>query len=173
MFFPRVVVRMMSPGEVASLIDTHAAPLLLYARQFCDAAEDVVQEAFVKLVAAPRRPDEVVGWLYRVVRNGAIDAARGSRRRKRRECAAARPVRWFVEDEVAGLDAGGAVAALERLPQEQREVIVARLWGGLGFEQIAAVAACSASTAFRRYTAGIEALRQILGETCPDHSKTC
>ena len=163
---------MMSPGEVASLIDTHAAPLLLYARQFCDAAEDVVQEAFVKLVAAPRRPDEVVGWLYRVVRNGAIDAARVSRRRKARECAVAKPVRWFVEDEVAGLDAAVAVAALERLPQEQREAIVARLWGGLGFEQIAAVAGCSASTAFRRFTAGIEELRKTLGESCPDHSKT-
>ena len=81
-------------------------------------------------------------------------------------------MRWFVEDEVGGLDAGAAVAALERLPQEQREAIVARLWGGLGFEQIAAVAGCSASTAFRRYTAGIEALRQLLGEPCPDHSKT-
>ena len=162
----------MSPGEVASLIDTHAAPLLLFARQFCDAAEDVVQEAFVKLVSQSRRPDEVVGWLYRVVRNGAIDAARMSRRRKQRESAVARPVRWFVEDEVAGLDAGAAVAALERLPQEKREAIVARLWGGLSFEQIAAVAGCSASTAFRRYTAGIEALRRLLGESCPDESKT-
>ena len=161
----------MTPGEVATLIDTHAAPLLLYARQFCDAAEDVVQDAFFELVTARRRPEGVVGWLYRVVRNGAIDAARTSRRRRERETAVARPVRWFVEDEVAGLDAEVAVAALQGLPQEQREVIVARLWGGLGFEQIADVSGSSASTAFRRFTAGIEALRQILGETCPDHSK--
>lgn len=161
----------MSPSDVATLIDTHAAPLLLFARQFCDAAEDVVQDAFIKLVTASHCPDEVVGWLYRVVRNGAIDAARTSRRRRQRESAVARPVRWFVEDEVAGLEAEVAVAALERLPQEQREVIVARLWGGLGFEQIAAVASCSASTAFRRFTAGIEALRRLLGEACPDHSK--
>ena len=53
----------MTPGDVATLIDTHAAPLLLYARQLCDAAEDVVQEAFVKLVSQSHRPDEVVGWL--------------------------------------------------------------------------------------------------------------
>ena len=57
--------------------------------------------------------------------------------------------------------------ALEQLPPEQREVIVARLWGGLSFEQIAAVAGCSASTAFRRYEAGIEALRRLLGVSCP------
>ena len=54
-----------------------------------------------------------------------------------------------------GLDAETAVAALQRLPVEQREVIVARHWGGLSYEQIAAVAGCSASTAFRRYTAGV------------------
>jgi len=36
----------MSPTEFARLIDAHAAPLVLYARQWCDAPEDVVQEAF-------------------------------------------------------------------------------------------------------------------------------
>ncbi len=44
---------------------------------------------------------------------------------------------------------------------------MARFWGGLSFEQIAVVAGCSASTAFRRYTAGVESLREKLGVTCP------
>jgi RNA polymerase sigma-70 factor (ECF subfamily) len=160
----------MSPHEVARLIDRHAAPLLLYARQWCDAPEDVVQDAFVKLVARSNPPHDPVPWLYRVVRNGALDAVKAARRRQRRESAAARPVRWFVEPEVEGLDAETAVAALQCLPLEQREVIVARLWGGLGFEQIAEVAGCSASTAFRRYNAGIDALRKQLGVSCNDHS---
>jgi RNA polymerase sigma-70 factor (ECF subfamily) len=59
---------------------------------------------------------------------------------------------------------------LQRLPDEQREVIVARLWGGLSFEQIAEAAGCSASTAFRRYSAGIDALRRELDEPCPTPS---
>jgi RNA polymerase sigma-70 factor (ECF subfamily) len=59
------------------------------------------------------------------------------------------------------------VAALERLPAELREVIVARLWGGLTFDQIAAVFGCSASSAFRRFEAGIAALREVLGVPCP------
>jgi RNA polymerase sigma factor (sigma-70 family) len=83
---------------------------------------------------------------------------------------AARPVRWFVEPEVDGLDAQTAVTALQRLPEHEREVIVARHWGGLSFEQIAEVAGCSASTAFRRYSAGIEALRKELGVPCPNRS---
>jgi RNA polymerase sigma-70 factor (ECF subfamily) len=158
----------MSPEDFARLIDAHAAPLVLYARQWCDAPEDVVQEAFLKLVGASRAPEDAVAWLYRVVRNGALDAAKMARRRQRRESATARPARWFVEDEMDGLDAGTAVAALERLPADQREVIVARQWGGLSFEQIGAVAGCSASTAFRRYTAGVEALRKQLGVPCPN-----
>src|SRR6516225_7737331 len=116
----------MSPAALARLIDAHAAPLVLYARQWCDAPEDVVQEAFLKLVRQSRPPEDAVAWLYRVVRNGALDAAKMARRRQKRESAAARPVRWFVEPEVDGLDAATAVAALERLVPEQREVIVAR-----------------------------------------------
>ena len=160
----------MSPTDFARLIDAHAAPLVLYARQWCGAPEDVVQEAFVKLVRQRRPPEDAVAWLYRVVRNGALDAAKMARRRQRRESAAARPVRWFVEPEVDGLDAETAVAALEKLAPERREVIVAHHWGGLTFEQIATVAGCSASTAFRRYSAGVEDLRMLLGVICPKHS---
>jgi RNA polymerase sigma-70 factor (ECF subfamily) len=71
---------------------------------------------------------------------------------------------------VDGLDAETAVSALERLPPEQREVIVACHWGGLSFQQIAEVAGCSASTAFRRYTAGVDELRKLLGVPCPNRS---
>jgi RNA polymerase sigma factor (sigma-70 family) len=160
----------MTPAEVARLVDTQLAPLVLYARQWCDAPEDVVQEAFIKLVRQNRPPDDTVAWLYRVVRNGALDAAKMMRRRQRRESAAARRVPWFVEPEVDGLDAETAVAALKRLAPEQREIIVARHWGGLSFEQIALVVGCSASTAFRRYTAGVEDLRDQLGVICPNRS---
>jgi RNA polymerase sigma-70 factor (ECF subfamily) len=162
---------MMGPQEFARLLDAHGPPLVLYARQWCDAPEDVVQEAFLKLVRLRRPPCEVVPWLYRVVRNGAIDAGKSARRRQRRESAVAAATRWFVEPEVDGLDAATAVAALGRLPLEQREVVVARHWGGLSFEQIATVAGCSASSAFRRYSAAIETLRKELGVSCPNPNR--
>ena len=160
----------MTPAQVARLIDTHAAALVLCARQWCVEPEDVVQEAFVKLVRQIPPPLDAVAWLYRVVRNGAIDSGKRARRRLRRESSVARADRWFVEDEIDGLDAETAVAALERLVGEQREVIVAKHWGGLSFEQIADVVGCSASTAFRRYTAGVEELRKQLGVKCQNHS---
>lgn len=161
----------MSPRQIADLIDAHAPALLLYARQLCGSAEDVVQEAFLKLAALRESPTEVVSWLYRVVRNGALDASKSQRRRRQREQAVARSVRWFVEPEVDGLDAELAASAMKELPVDEREIIVAHLWGGLTFEQIAALAGTSASTAFRRYQAGIAKLRKRLGITCTNHQK--
>src|SRR4051795_6626409 len=100
----------MTPAALARLVDAHAAPLVLYARQWCAAPEDVVQEALLKLVRQGRPPEDAVAWLYRVVRHGALDAAKMARRRQRRE-SAHRPGRWFVEPEVDGLDAETAVTA--------------------------------------------------------------
>jgi RNA polymerase sigma factor (sigma-70 family) len=156
----------MTPRQLGDLIDRLGPALVLYARQWTPAPEDVVQDAFLKLVEARRPPDDPAAWLFTVVRNRAMDLAKADRRRVRRE-QAARPERWFVEPEVDGLDADRAVNALERLPAELRETIVARLWGGLTFDQIAAVSGCSTSSAFRRYEAGIAALRETLSVPCP------
>ena len=71
---------MMGPDLLGRLIDEHAAALVLYARQWCAAPEDVVQDAFVKLVSQKQPPDKALAWLYRVVRNAAIDASRAAER---------------------------------------------------------------------------------------------
>lgn len=157
----------MTPKLLAELIDTQAANLVLFARQWCAAPDDVVQEAFCKLVAQKIQPTDRVAWLYRVVRNGAIDAGKAERRRQRRESSVAKSVRWFAETEIDGLDADAAVRALEHLPPDQREVIVARLWSGLTLDQVAAVLGCSVSSVHRRFTAGIASLRERLGVLCP------
>jgi RNA polymerase sigma-70 factor (ECF subfamily) len=165
-FRVRVVLDAMTPRNLGELIDRHGPALVLYARQWCAGPEDVVQDAFLKLCALRTPPDDPPAWLFRVVRNGALDAAKADRRRQKRE-ATAQSNRWFVEPDIDGLDAEKAVEALERLPPELRETIVARMWGGLTFEQIADVSGCSASSAFRRYEAGIAALRETLGVPCP------
>ena len=159
---------MMGPEALGRLVNTHAAGLVLYARQWCATAEDIVQEAFLKLVVQAAPPANPVAWMYQVVRNGAISAARAARRRQRHEGVAARRMTaWFCPDVDAELDGETAATALGSLPLEQREVVVAHLWGGLTFEEIAALAGCSASTAHRWYAAGLAALRKRLGEPCP------
>ncbi len=156
---------------LGGVVDRYAAALELYARQWCDAPEDVVQEAFLKLVAQRVLPDQPGAWLFRVVRNGALNAAVAARRRRRHEAdAAGEAAIWFQTGSegpgAESLDAEAASAVLRSLPLEQREVIVAHLWGGLTFEQIGEVSGCSASTAYRHYAAGLSAMRERMGVTC-------
>jgi RNA polymerase sigma-70 factor (ECF subfamily) len=114
-------------------------------------------------------PDNVVGWLYRVVRNQAISESRATGRRARHETAArvGRPA-WFKQAGDEALDAAAAVVALQSLPIEEREVIVLRLWSGFSFEEIAELIGKSTSTAHRRYEAGLAALRENWSMTCPN-----
>ena len=157
----------MGPDALTELVERHAAALMLYARQWCGSPEDVVQAAFLKLARQAAVPDRLIPWLYRVVRNGAIDAGRAERRRQKYEAmAAADAPTWFVPPEdPAGLDAEAATAALAALPTETREIVVAHLWGGLTFEQVAVLVGGSASTCYRRYAAALETLRCRLDPT--------
>lgn len=157
------------PELLGRLLDEHAPALTLFARQWCSTPDDVVQEAFLQLARQQECPREPAAWLYRVVRNGAISAGRAESRRRRHETAAATEGgNWFAEasSEMA-IDAQIAATALHQLPLEEFEVIVAHVWGGLTFVQIAELVNSTPSTVHRRYQAGLLALRNLLGEPCP------
>jgi RNA polymerase sigma-70 factor (ECF subfamily) len=156
---------------LGGLVDRFAARLELYARQWCDEPEDVVQEAFVKLARLGALPLDPAAWLFRVVRNGAINAGIARRRRRQHEAvAAAETPAWFRDaatvSNQAALDPESAQVALQGLPIEQREIIVGHLWGGLTFEQLAELTGTSASSAHRLYHAGLKAVRECLGVSC-------
>ena len=155
-------MRSIGPELLASLFREHGTGLLLYARQFgVGRAEDLVQEAFVRLASQRRIPEPMLPWLYRVVRNEAISTARRQARRRKYEERAARPESWFASADRA-LEASEATEALAGLPLDQREAIVARIWGGLGLDEIALLVGCSTATAHRRYHAGLTSLRTNL-----------
>jgi RNA polymerase sigma-70 factor (ECF subfamily) len=161
-------MQVMDAQVLAALIDRQADALVLYARQWCRTPEDVVQEAFVKLAGQRRLPDNVVAWLYRVVRNAALGAARAEQRRRHHEStAAALAAPWFRPAEGTELDGAAARQALEALPLDLREPVVAHLWGGLSFSDIGRLMGCSTATAHRRYLEGLAALRERLGVSCP------
>jgi len=165
----------MEPQTLGALIDRLAGPLELYARAWSDSPEDVVQEAFLSLARQARPPENPAAWLFRTVRNGAINAGIAGRRRRRREAEAALPAdAWFEPGPSSRhqpeVDPDSAQLALSSLPVDQREVIVAHLWGGLSFGQIAEIAGISTSSAHRLYHAGLSALRDRLEVPC--RSKT-
>jgi RNA polymerase sigma-70 factor (ECF subfamily) len=151
----------MEPTVLGRLYRLHAPALLLYARQWGGSAEDIVQEAFLRLAQQVPPPEQVLPWLYRVVRNEALTNHRTAWRRRQRERRASTPEAWFSKAE-DHLDAGEATRLLAELPLEIREVIVARLWGGLTFEEIARLVGNSLPTTYRRYQTGLTQLRERL-----------
>jgi len=161
-----------TPELLGRLLDEQGGALALYAAQWSAAPDDCVQEALIELAAQPQAPPNVVAWLYRVVRNRAVSQFRSARRRQRREQLALR-LRPRREGEApAELTAEELADALDSLEGDLREAVVARTWGGLGFEELAALTGCSTSTAHRRYEAGLAALRQKLELPCPANTKT-
>lgn len=163
----------MDPSTLGQLLDEHGPALVLYARQWATAPEDVVQEAFVKLACQRKAPDKVLPWLYRTVRNGAISQRRSWTRRHRHERAAASLTEaWFSgEDAATRLDGEAAAAALKELPEQTREIITLHLWGGLTFAEIAEVVRMPTTTAHRLYQGGLQALRGRLNR-CPRTPET-
>ena len=100
---------MISAELLVRLVDDHAAALELYAAQWAESPADVVQIAFIRLASQPVVPDNVRAWLYRVVRNGAISAARSASRRRRHEMfAASLTGSWFQRNDDNEIDAQNA-----------------------------------------------------------------
>ncbi len=141
-----------------------------------DAAQDVVQEALLRIWRAAEQYDETRGaprpWLLRLVRNVAIDhvRARGSRGRAETRSAAApaedegpeRPEDLVIRAERADR----LRAALETLPPEQRRAIEIAYFEGLSHSEIAVREGTPLGTVKTRIRDGVIKLRVgIFGET--------
>ena len=148
--------------------------LLLCARQWTRSladAEDVVQEAFVRFWRHQRGlPGEPMALLVTSVRRAALDLARRESRRTAREERAAEPADNRAPIFDAALDGDerrdAIEAALRRLPTEQREVLVLKIWGELTFDQIAGQLDIPLNTAASRYRYALTALRRELTADC-------
>ena len=150
------------------LLDEHGAALALYASQWTASADDCVQEALVELACRPQLPNHPAAWLYRVVKNRALNMARGARRRRERE-SQAMAERFVVAQQSTAPDRSDslvAIEALEQLETNDRELVVMRIWGNLTYEEIGAALNISTATAFRQYERALIKLRNILESPC-------
>jgi RNA polymerase sigma factor (sigma-70 family) len=143
-------------------------------------AEDILQDVFYELVEAYRlmKPvEQATAWLFRVARNRIIDAFR----RKKREALRSEPPvvtedgeTLQLEDRLPSTDAGPDAAyarsvlldeldaALDELPEEQREVFVAHELMGYSFKEIAAETGVSVNTLLSRKHYAVLYLRERL-----------
>lgn len=155
------------PELLRELWERHAAALVLSARVWCDTPDEVVQEAYWKLAQLEQLPENAAAWLFQVVRNLAISSGRASRRRRHHETRAALTRdNWFEANPAAPLDALAATEALAALSDEDRQIVVARIWGGLTWEQVGVLVGRPTATVHRRYQAALSALREKLETPC-------
>jgi RNA polymerase sigma-70 factor (ECF subfamily) len=152
----------LSAEELIGIVDMRFPALVLYARSWnIDTAEDLVQDAFVKLVEQPKRPANPVAWLCKTIRNAAISQYRKSQRRQKHETEAAKQKPgWFVPND--SLLAKEAAEMLDELPSNRREIVVLRIWNGLSFDEIAELTDTPKSSVFRIYSETLQELRKKL-----------
>src|SRR6266566_4309082 len=155
--------------------------------------EDILQDVFYRLVEANRllMPIEhVTGWLFRVARNRITDLFRKKKPENFTDA--------MVEDEDGELleiedllpspDAGPEAlyvrnalldeleAALDELPDEQREVFVAHEWEGRSFKEMAEETGVGVNTLLSRKRYAVlylrERLQSIYGEFTRGRERT-
>jgi RNA polymerase sigma factor (sigma-70 family) len=152
--------------------------------------EDILQEVFYELVQAYRlmKPVERVGaWLFRVARNRIIDRFRGRRSEAARsnspggvEQAELFPWEDLLPSPDTGPEAAYARevlieeidAALDELPEEQREVFVAHEFEGRSFRELAAATGLGVNTLLSRKHYAVVYLRRRLRAIYDEFKKT-
>ena len=153
-----------SPQDLAYLWREHATGLRLFARGYSQAnAEDLLQEAFIRLARQRDLPRDPLAWLIRTLRNLGVDQVRSESRRRAREhnFAISRPA-WFEPSDRDEIDQQTMQSALQQLDDLQRDVVVAHIWNGLSFRQIAESFSVATATAHRRYLEALQILREVL-----------
>jgi RNA polymerase sigma-70 factor (ECF subfamily) len=154
-------------------------------------AEDIVQEAFVRVAqsAAEFKVEaRFTTWMYTIVRNLCIDQLRRAAHRRhasldesRRgadedgptlgERTADAAGRADVERSAVGTELRTRiVAAVEELPEEQREVYLLREVSNMKFKEIADMIGIPENTVKSRMRYALERLQEALGEF-EDHAR--
>jgi RNA polymerase sigma-70 factor (sigma-E family) len=130
-----------------------------------DAAEEVVQDAFVSMHGAWRRlrdPDKALAYLRQAVVNRSRSALR---HRKVAERHRPRPMPDEPSAEygaLAALEHQAVLDALRRLPARQREALVLRYYLDLSEAEIAATMQVSRGAVKSHTSRGMSALRELL-----------
>ena len=168
--------------QISEVVERQRPRLRNYIRQrVADPSdvEDILQDVFFELVEAYRlmKPIEIAGaWLFQVARNRIIDAFRKKRPQPfadlavRSEEDESLSIEEFLPSTESGPEAAYArsllleelEAALDELPQEQREVFIAHEIDGTSFKKLADETGVSINTLLSRKRYAVLHLRRRL-----------
>ena len=155
------------------LYDKHRQELYTYALSIArnqSLAEDVVQNAIAAVAQQDGSVRNLKAYVFRTIRNSALkEIATAAKSRSLTELELdsfvvappeSRPEREFQRKELAK----SITMAFEKIPREQKETIVLRIYGRLRFRTIAEILNQPLSTITSRYRRGLEALAEHLKE---------
>lgn len=130
-----------------------------------ETARDLVQEVFfrVLLYRESYLPDAPFGpWLYRMARNACIDHLRkgGRERPAEPDLEQPDPAPLALDDLESEGELRTLRAALARLPEDKRELLLLARSGSLSYEQIAGMVGCSVGTLKVRVHRALQQLRE-------------
>lgn len=162
---------------LGELMRVHWRGLVGYATHMLDdpeSAQDVVQQGFARLWesrATWRQSGSVRAYLFRLVRNGAIDELRRravrsfwSRRDELRPRAPLTPLEIAEENELQR----ALRQALRSLPARRREVLVLAHLQGLSYKHVAELLDISPETVKKHIALALSDLRRILAADLPE-----
>ncbi len=161
---------------VRKQLERFEGPLLAYATRLLQdrhAAEDAVQEAFLRLCASDRAAvgPRLPGWLYAVTRNLAMDRRRRGKVMERTNAATLEerpgPADDPADRAAAKDQSAAALRALSALPEKHKEALRLRLQHGLSYREVADVMGLTVDHVGVLIHEGLKALRKRLGVSAP------
>ena len=159
---------------VVRLFAEEGQSLVRLARLFVDdrnAAEDLVQEAFIRLArnaSRVREPDRAAAYLRSIVLNLARDQNRRGLVSMRHRSVLATSTVWSDDEELAlREDQRRVLDALRDLPARQRTCLVLRYYDGLGPDAIAETLGITRNSVKTHLQRGLVALEARLSPEVP------
>lgn len=157
-------------------LDEFQRPLLSYVHKMLKdgaAAQDVVQDTFIKLCQQDRERVEakLKSWLFTVARNAALDVIRKRQRQTSidDELAQAIPSGEKSPDSVVALreTLEGVERFLERLSENQQEVVRLKFQYGLSYKEIAEATGLTVGNVGFLLHSALKRLRELMSHQMP------
>lgn len=145
----------------------HVQRLRRYARFLCRNtadADDLVQDTLVKAIARAdqfKPGSELRVWLFSILHNAFVSGARSYERRQRASLNAVEDGGRIEANQEIQIELHRVVAALDRLPDDQRRVILLVSVDGLTTDEAAELLGLPVGTVRSRLARGREALRRL------------
>jgi RNA polymerase sigma factor (sigma-70 family) len=133
-------------------------------------ADDLTQATLERALSARRQwqpGTRIDSWLYRIMRNLWIDTARSRARKAKLEAPPEAAANVGVDARPgmeASVDLASVMAAMSRLPDEQREVLALIMVEGFGYRETAELLGLPIGTVSSRLVRGRTALLELVGE---------